>query len=293
MASRSDFWVRTLNQTSFFLLSFFGVFYTSQYVTAWVAKNYLFEPVLYKAYIHFRGPDYARWTYDAVTRTFLSSLAVIGLLGGLLLLYQSSIGSHKRNARQFYYWLLLACLVGSLGSLVSGILASRGVGHGIRFLVESRGMQLFAIAMPALAGFVLGSWRIGIQMLRQFYNRHQLEEDAQGRDFILSGLLLPGLLGTALLSLYLFVGTRMREIPWQNLLTMLFPLLGLLVMAVTFFRTRSQLLEHESLRRKERSGVVNRRISFETAVVPARLTWAATILVYLLGQWLLGSGWVL
>lgn len=183
-----------VNSTFYSLLAYLIVSVLAQLVSSISALAFDIHTILY-----YDGTEYLiaahKWSTDAVMTVFITGPLTAFFLGILLFLLNLKIQDETGSLRLLIVWMIIHCIILSIGDLLMGALFNKGSGYVIMYLFfQDTGRML--IAFTAITLLIL----LGFGLTRMFllsgniYFRELVEGNRI--KFIINQFIIPYLVGS-------------------------------------------------------------------------------------------------
>jgi hypothetical protein len=198
-SDRNQFLKITLNSTALFVLAYLTLYLAGELITLYAATTFDFKIILfyYKVYYNI---DSDQWTPDAV-KILYSIKPLAGLvIGAVAMIIYSSIRNDLQVFKLYFLWLFIHGMVMFFGSLLMGTLLNQGFGWVIAYLYyKDTGKMVFSII--SIFALVITGTSIARSFLISGNSYFNYIDRDNKRFLLLSQVLSPALLGTAIISL--------------------------------------------------------------------------------------------
>lgn len=199
-SQRQEFFTILINSTSYFLFSYFLIFFLTQLFSA-VAASFFDYETLIKYNNNFYLVKNEDWFMDSV-KTIYSAGPVTALIIGIIssIIY-SRIKEHISKVKIFFLWTSVHAYSFFFGGLLIGTLFSKGFGHVViwSYIMDTGKLvySMISIFFLVLVGFILS--RSFIISANSYYNK--LDESNRSR-FVNGQILFPFILGNIVMLIF-------------------------------------------------------------------------------------------
>ena len=199
-----------VNSTFYSLLAYLIVSFLAQLVSSVSALAFDIHTILY-----YYGTDYIiaahKWSTDAVVAVFITGPLTAFFLGIILFFLNLKIQDETGSLRLLIIWMIIHCIILSIGDLLMGALFNKGSGYVIMYLFfQDTGRMLIAftaITLLILLGF--GLTRVFL-LSGNIYFRELVEGNRI--KFIINQFIIPYLVGSLILILVKIPGITAYEV---------------------------------------------------------------------------------
>ena len=207
--SRKNFWIIVINSTAAFVISYLLVFYLNHFSIIFTAGMFDYDISFDYSQIayHVKQTD---WTHDSVKVIYGTGPLLVAITGLLSLLAYSSLSEESAKVKLLLLWTSVNAFNFVFSGIIIGIIFKIRIAHLFIWLYLNDS-QLLMTALVGLFGILLTSFVMSRRIAFSANSYFNKLDENNYPFFITSQIIVPFILGVALLLVYFIPQIQITE----------------------------------------------------------------------------------